>query len=434
MYYDPLATTALMKVMQAAMDNRKASSAHSVLWLALQKLARGTGVQREDLLEALAGELGELRRCWGVNLKPSADTDRGRALELARRTVVTNLDIHIRALKPPKLVPPRRYVHTVLVSFNIQVDTMHGNLKESDLSARRDWLARDAPAALRVSIRTSARYLEDAIGQIEQQILDSGYELQVASEPVDSDEAEEPIDTTSTSALPLDPTLVDLLQAQIDAANNLPYWPYDPDLPPLVQIYVDRTVRPAKSRLDIPAKDAREAYRLHRHLTISGVAGSGKSTLAIQQVAQHCKDILDGNDDSGLDRAWLPLYLPARLMSAAGGLTDVLRTALNHHLAGYLASSLEATLFSEAPPGHSGWLVFIDGLDEILGVDDRNRLLSYLDRHLDEPIYRFVLLSRVFTERQLAKLSEGSSKTPRDFGIYDLMPLNILNCGGYRRV
>jgi hypothetical protein len=172
------------------MDDPEASEEHSALWLALQRLTRGAGIQRKDLVEALAGEVSELQRYWGVNLNRIAQAERAVALREAQYAVSSNLRIHINGLKPPRGVPPLKFIHVIDVSFNIQRDKLHFNLKDADLSQRRDWLAHKAPSHLRVSIKTSQRYLNNAIDQIEQQIVASDYTpLDLDSEAGEGDNA-----------------------------------------------------------------------------------------------------------------------------------------------------------------------------------------------------------------------------------------------------
>ncbi|HEX5120058.1 MAG TPA: hypothetical protein VFW65_33130 [Pseudonocardiaceae bacterium] len=133
------------------------------------------GVQREDLLEALNGELNPLKQCWGVNLTGDGKLDHESLLRAVKYVVSTNLKVHISRLKPPRAVSKRLYLHVVSVSFNILIDEGHAELAETDLTARRQWLEVSMPANLRVSARTSRRYLNHALDQIEQQILEAGY-------------------------------------------------------------------------------------------------------------------------------------------------------------------------------------------------------------------------------------------------------------------
>ena len=154
------------------MDDGRRTQGRSELRRALQTLAKGVGVQCNDheLMAALRDELGELRRCWGVNL------DNGP--KLVRHIVLQNLDAHIRRLIVPARCERGRYIHTIMVSFNTRVDGKeHIELRYKSLVERREWLAGiKCPELYRTRIRTSGRYLDGAIEQIIDQILESGYE------------------------------------------------------------------------------------------------------------------------------------------------------------------------------------------------------------------------------------------------------------------
>lgn len=142
---------------------------------ALSELSREAGVQREDLLEALNGELRALQQCWSVNL--------ANGVSVARKTIIADLRAHVSRITLPRVRGELstdqlrlRYAHAVLVSFNALDDRDHAALMEMDLMARRHWLHRQAAKKYWVSPSTSQRYLNHAIAQIEQQILASGYE------------------------------------------------------------------------------------------------------------------------------------------------------------------------------------------------------------------------------------------------------------------
>ena len=143
---------------------------------ALSELAQGKGVRREDLLEALDGELAELRRCWGLNLWRYAELNPERALRLAQSTILLNLEAHIKALASPRGVSQNLYRYVVSISFNMQNDKMHAALTNMTLTERREWLLGHPFEGTSVPERTSGRYLNSAITQIEKQILAAGYE------------------------------------------------------------------------------------------------------------------------------------------------------------------------------------------------------------------------------------------------------------------
>jgi hypothetical protein len=192
-------------------DDQEPAKDHSELWVSLQRLTNGTGVQREDLLEALGGELGALQRCWGVNLN--------NGVKVARDIILINLDAHLRRLKLPKSrralsieQRQRQYFHGILVGFNAYNDEHHAALKAMNLGGRQKWLQDDAPDLLKIGARTSRRELADALGQIEEQILAAGYEpVDTSNLPPDAEGGEsifldagqrslgEPLDTPTSA-------------------------------------------------------------------------------------------------------------------------------------------------------------------------------------------------------------------------------------------
>ena len=158
------------------MDEDDSGQGRSDLWRALKRLTEGRGIQRDDLLEALAGDLSELQRCWGVNLRNGS--------KVAKDTVGINLSANFRNITPPALgANPgkgkkrlsreehlKRYWHCVQVSFNMGLEKWP-ELLEMDITERRRWLE----DKMQVSTSTRQRYLNNAITQIENQILASGY-------------------------------------------------------------------------------------------------------------------------------------------------------------------------------------------------------------------------------------------------------------------
>ncbi|KPI28072.1 hypothetical protein OK074_6880 [Actinobacteria bacterium OK074] len=138
---------------------------------ALQKLTYGLGVFRPDLLEALEGELKPLKECWEVSLRGG--------LAVARATITLNLHAHVNNLDVPKSTTEmltanqkeERFRNSVLTSFNVARERW----PDRDLKRRHEWLDKEASKNLKLSVSTSRRYLENALDQIEQQILASGY-------------------------------------------------------------------------------------------------------------------------------------------------------------------------------------------------------------------------------------------------------------------
>src|ERR1051326_8252023 len=68
-----------------------------------------------------------------------------------------------------------------------------------------------------------------------------------------------------------------------------------------------------------------------------------------------------------------------------------------------------------------GWLFFVDGLDEIINVNVRERLIGQLSGHLDDnSIYRFAFFNRSIPVDQLERFSY------KGIGRYEVRPLHIV--------
>jgi len=168
----------------------------SELWQALQALTNGLGVQRDDLSADLLTELQPLQRHWGIPL--------GSNTTIVRDLIEDRLHNCIKLVKAPKAIKPevpvairdKLYRQVATVAFNVQGDPAHVAVRSMILKQRRRWLANPARGSFKVEVRTGQRYLNDAITQIEQQILAS------SDEPA---EAEEPTALTSGDSVVLTP-------------------------------------------------------------------------------------------------------------------------------------------------------------------------------------------------------------------------------------
>lgn len=182
----------------AAMSENGDGEQRSALWLALQQLSSGEGVQRLDLFEELhpGGQFSELQRCWNINL--------GNGAEFARKSVAANLESHIAFLTPAKSTMEATAKEKAdLYRWVIRACLNTGafpELRGMDLSARQNWLADDARGKLRPSKATSGRWLRNAFNQIEEQILKSGYK---------------PIEVSLEESSP-DATILDVTEATVE--------------------------------------------------------------------------------------------------------------------------------------------------------------------------------------------------------------------------
>ena len=147
-------------------------------------------------------------------------------------------------------------------------------------------------------------------------------------------------------------------------------------VPSFDQCYVELGLKQAGADdWKAPSLHLDAALEKGRHVAIIGQAGSGKTTLAVQTVARLSKALLVG----GLDESsWVPIYVPARSLVGPHGFSGLVTAAVCANLSGLLSSSLEAGTIAAPPPEGQGWLIFIDGMDEIFEVEGRRRLAKTL--------------------------------------------------------
>jgi hypothetical protein len=222
-------------------------------------------------------------------------------------------------------------------------------------------------------------------------------------------------------------TLEHLLRAQIRMAQELPYWPFDSTMPSLDAVYLEPRLHPFDRRPDKvpPRLGLHEAlFDTDHHLLIIGEPGSGKTTLGIRSVASLGGSILDGS----AEQSEIPLYVPAHLLKRGGDFTTLLSAAVTTFLASFLSQPLSSELLSSTPPGGSRWLVFIDGLDELVNPTERQRFIAALTHHTEKQIYRFVVLSRPLSPTSLRALQA----TMVDW--YEIAPLEALEIGALAKL
>jgi hypothetical protein len=178
-------------------DSSEDARQKSELWHALHGLAQGRGVQRKDILKALNGELVALQKRLGLDISHVDSNDNEKLRNRIQDAIVRFLTIHVETLTPPRGRSRRTYAHAVLVSFNALLDKTHAELVDKDITQRRAWLANDKVSeAYRVTVRTSQRYLNSAIDQIEQRLLGFEPELVVVGDSpstIDGQPPDEPL-------------------------------------------------------------------------------------------------------------------------------------------------------------------------------------------------------------------------------------------------
>lgn len=183
-------------------------------------------------------------------------------------------------------------------------------------------------------------------------------------------------------------------------------------LPPLSAVYIeqqtgrtepaDDTTEAAEDEGDgrpterLPAMDL---FDLDGDCLLTGDAGAGKSTLLRRGLAE-------------LARSWQGDGIGNRFVPVRVSAADLDRGALYEAIAAGVRDDLEpmgrwrgwtAEFFQEAPVAGARWLVLIDGLDEIVSVEARNRVLGRVAAAAETTATaRFVVCTRPLPASELA--------------------------------
>jgi hypothetical protein len=192
--------------------------------------------------------------------------------------------------------------------------------------------------------------------------------------------------------------LQQLLEAQAAVARELPYWPYDPRLPALDEVYVEPWLTfgdvdnfIARSTDQVRLLSVFEAVGTGGSILLTGGPGGGKTTLAVRTAVSLTDNAL--SSAAGSPTA-LALYLPAQLLIGPHSFPQLIAAGLTSFLSGYLSRSIDdSTLFQPLPAGYR-WVLFIDGLDEVANVTERRRLLAQIEYNITRSPFQFVLTSR----------------------------------------
>lgn len=223
----------------------------------------------------------------------------------------------------------------------------------------------------------------------------------------------------------LTPALLNLMEAQLRISEALPYELLNITPPDLIDVYVQQTVLAAPDRQQEPkrqpgierraggAKDVVErsltvtdALNRNQHLVITGEPGAGKSTLGHMYVQALAKLWLNTTDAAPpLAEPVLPLRVPARSLAGNEAWSVQLAAGTKEMVGRFLDRELDPELFADRPLG-ARWLVFIDGLDEIVDLGARRHVIeavSHQVRH-GSNAHRLVITTRPLGWQELKPL------------------------------
>ena len=231
-----------------------------------------------------------------------------------------------------------------------------------------------------------------------------------------------------------DPPIRNLLDAQRETVEQLPYRKLMVEPPPLSTIYVRQQVRrqrvqqddvsegadPKARRASRDPVTALAALNQHEHLLLTGEPGSGKSTFGYYLTGLLARRWLrePANDAPVVNEPLLPIRIPARSLIRESSWTKAVADAANETLGMNLVTQVVPELLEHRAHG-ARWLLVIDGLDEITDAEARRTLVRTIAHHSRKTEhFRFIVSTRTLPDAELAPLRSER------FGHYKIAPFD----------
>jgi tetratricopeptide (TPR) repeat protein len=130
---------------------------------------------------------------------------------------------------------------------------------------------------------------------------------------------------------------------------------------------------------------------------VEGDAGSGKSTFLRHLALTQARALLEDKEAIAFDELRLPVLVRANdLLNSSADIATTLHRAVSANLQGLLPQALPNDFFlPTAQNGHRYWLILVDAVDEIEGVQKRRELWDILRHHAERVSeYRFIVTTR----------------------------------------